>query len=99
MHAAASYAHLEILEYLLSIGGEINLRDDDGDTPLYVVESVAMAEWMIAHGADPALTNDEGLTVCSSPPVSPLIIIIISLPTSSLPLFTAPPSTRHSWTW
>lgn len=63
MHAAASYAHLELLEYLLSIGGDINLKDDDGDSPLYVVESVEMARWMVAHGADPSLTNDEGLTV------------------------------------
>lgn len=63
MHAAASYAHLELLTYLLSVGGDINLRDDDGDTPLYVVESVDTARWMVEHGADAALTNDEGLTV------------------------------------
>lgn len=68
MHAAASYAHLTLLGYLLANGGDINLRDDDGDTPLYVVESVEMAEWMVRHGADPGLTNDEGLTVC--PPLS-----------------------------
>lgn len=75
MHAAASYAHLELLEYLLSVGGDINLRDDDGDTPLYVVESVDTARWMVDHGADPSLANDEGLSVGS------LHIVVVGLRT------------------
>jgi hypothetical protein len=78
MHAAASYAHLELLEYLISIGGDINLRDADGDSPLYVVESVEMARWMIERGADPTIKNDDGLTVrpfyiLISPPPLPTI--------------------------
>ena len=63
MHAAASYAHTDILEYLISVGGDINLRDDDGDTPLYVVESVEMAMWMIERGAEWGVVNEEGLSV------------------------------------
>lgn len=63
MHAAASYAHLELLDYLLSVGGDVNLADDDGDTPLFIVESVAAARWLIEHGADPRHQNEEGLTV------------------------------------
>lgn len=63
MHAAASYAHTELLEYLISVGGDINLRDDDGDTPLYVVESVEMARWMVERGADVGVVNEEGLSV------------------------------------
>jgi hypothetical protein len=63
MHAAASYAHTDLLEYLISKGGDINLRDDDGDTPLYVVESLEMARWMIERGADWGLVNEEGLSV------------------------------------
>jgi ankyrin repeat protein len=68
MHASASYAHTDILEYLISVGGDINLRDDDGDTPLYVVESVEMARWMIERGAQWGVVNEEGLSVslCSS---------------------------------
>ncbi|KAK4688657.1 hypothetical protein P7C73_g1461, partial [Tremellales sp. Uapishka_1] len=62
MHAAASYSHLELLAYLLSQGGDINLPDADGDTPLYTVESVSTAEWLIQHGADASHQNDEGLT-------------------------------------
>jgi len=69
MHASASYAHTDILEYLISVGGDINLRDDDGDTPLYVVESVEMARWMIERGAQWGVVNEEGLSVslCSFP--------------------------------
>ena len=63
MHASASYAHTDILEYLISVGGDINLRDDDGDTPLYVVESVEMAQWMIERGAQWGVVNEEGLSV------------------------------------
>jgi hypothetical protein len=62
MHAAASYAHTDILEYLISVGGDINLRDDDGDTPLYVVESIEMIE----RGAEWGVVNEEGLSVSLS---------------------------------
>jgi hypothetical protein len=63
MHAAASYAHTDLLEYLISVGGDVNLRDDDGDTPLYVVESVEMARWLVERGADVGVVNEEGLSV------------------------------------
>ena len=63
-HAAASYDHLELLEYLISIGGDINISDDDGETPIFTVESLEMARWMVDHGADVQITNQEGLTVC-----------------------------------
>lgn len=61
MHAAASYAHLELLEYLLSKGGDINLGDEDGETPLFTVESVDFAREMIERGADPTRMNEDGL--------------------------------------
>lgn len=63
MHAAASYAHLELLNYLLSVGGDVNLTDDDGDTPLYTCESVEAARWLVEHGADAGHKNEEGMTV------------------------------------
>ncbi|WVO12854.1 hypothetical protein L204_100462 [Cryptococcus depauperatus] len=62
MHAAASYAHLPLLEYLLSKGGNINLPDDDGETPLYVVESVCVAKFLVERGADAKWKNNDGLT-------------------------------------
>jgi len=77
MHASASYAHTDILEYLISVGGDINLRDDDGDTPLYVVESVEMARWMIERGAEWGVVNEEGLSVSLCSPVlcSPVLLV------------------------
>lgn len=66
MHAAASYAHLPLLEYLVSVGGDVNLADEDGDTPLYVVESVPAAEWLVAHGADAAHKNGEGKSAAAA---------------------------------
>jgi ankyrin repeat protein len=64
-HAAASYAHLDLLEYLLSIGGDINITDNDGETPLFTVESIETARHLISKGADISLRNHDGLTVCT----------------------------------
>lgn len=62
-HAAASYAHLELLDYLISKGGDINHADSDGETPLFTVESVEVAKWMIERGAKYDVKNNEGETV------------------------------------
>lgn len=62
-HAAASYAHLDLLEYLISKGGDINHPDSDGETPLFTVESVEVAKWMIERGAKIDVKNHEGETV------------------------------------
>ncbi|KAF6749483.1 ankyrin [Ephemerocybe angulata] len=62
MHAAASYGHLHVLEYLISKGGDVNVTDDDGDTPLYTVESIDTAQYLVQHGAAIAYTNREGIS-------------------------------------
>jgi len=62
MHAAASYGHLDILTYLISRGGNVNVTDEDGDTPLYTVENTETAQILLDHGADPTWRNHEGLT-------------------------------------
>jgi ankyrin repeat protein len=62
-HAAASYAHLELLDYLITIGGDINIADDDGETPLYTVESIDTARFLVSKGADVAWRNSDGITV------------------------------------
>lgn len=59
-HAAASYGEMEILEYLLSVGANIALRDEDGDTPLLVSEKPEIFQRLIQAGADPHATNTEG---------------------------------------
>ncbi|KAI0691519.1 ankyrin repeat-containing domain protein [Cerioporus squamosus] len=62
MHAAASYGHLDILEYLISRGGDVNVTDEDGDTPLYVVENVRTAQFLVEHGAVVNRQNAEGIS-------------------------------------
>ncbi|WWC69474.1 uncharacterized protein I206_103415 [Kwoniella pini CBS 10737] len=65
MHAASSYAHIELLSYLISKGGNINITDDDGETPLFVVENLETAKFLIDNGAEITLKNEEGLTAAN----------------------------------
>ena len=63
LHAAASWSHAEILRYLVQAGGNINVVDADGESPLFVVETAEMARVLIELGADPTKRNAEGNTV------------------------------------
>lgn len=45
-------------------GGEVNLTDDDGDTPLYTVEDTETARFLVEHGAAIDHRNAEGVSVC-----------------------------------
>lgn len=63
-HAAASYAHTDIIEFLVKeAGATVDIRDNDGDTPLLFVEKPEVYELLIALGADANVrnTNGEGL--------------------------------------
>ncbi|CAN6674375.1 hypothetical protein TRVA0_052S00804 [Trichomonascus vanleenenianus] len=63
MHAAASWGHKDLLKFLAEKGGDINVRDDDGDTPLHVVETADMARFLVEEmGADFKLKNSEDQT-------------------------------------
>ncbi|ORY33797.1 ankyrin repeat-containing domain protein [Naematelia encephala] len=90
MHAAASYAHHPLLLYLLSKGGNINLSDDDGETPLFTVESIDTARLLIENGADPLVQNDQGQTAAEylqddHPEISSYLLSLVP-PTSSDPI-------------
>ncbi|TID29944.1 hypothetical protein CANINC_001455 [Pichia inconspicua] len=62
IHAAASYGNIELLRYLLQNGGNVNIQDKDGDTPLHHAESVDIARILIGEfGADYKIKNNEGL--------------------------------------
>ncbi|KAG2133651.1 uncharacterized protein EDB93DRAFT_1093111 [Suillus bovinus] len=63
MHAAASYGQLETLAYLFSQGGDVNITDEDGDTPLYVVEDTETAQWLLDHGSTLDHRNNDGASV------------------------------------
>jgi len=65
-HAAASYGHLDVLTYLISRGGNVNVSDEDGDTPLYTVENIETARFLVDNGADLTWRNHEGLTPAAS---------------------------------
>lgn len=63
VHAAASYGHKELLRYLVQHGGDINVQDAEGDTPLHHVEELDMARLLVAeYGADYKIRNKDGLT-------------------------------------
>ncbi|KAI8056426.1 ankyrin repeat-containing domain protein [Thamnidium elegans] len=62
MHAAVSYGQIDIVKYLLEKGANVNIEDFEKDTPLYVAETVEMAQLLLDHGADPKRVNEEGLS-------------------------------------
>jgi ankyrin repeat protein len=89
-HAAASYGHLELLEYLISKGGDINIADEDGETPIFTVESVEVARWLVEHGANVDVQNNEGQSVsrdysplsisdrCNGDPSSYVLLLLVA---------------------
>ncbi|CAM9701894.1 unnamed protein product, partial [Chrysoparadoxa australica] len=66
VHAAASYAHMQLLDWLVANGGNVGIQDSDGDTPLHHCEAVEPAQWLIAHGAEKEARNCEGLTAADA---------------------------------
>lgn len=63
LHAAASYGHRDLLKLLVQKGGDINVQDNEGDTPLHHTEDVETATMMVEQlGANPKLKNAEGQT-------------------------------------
>ncbi|KAG2060842.1 hypothetical protein BDR06DRAFT_388726 [Suillus hirtellus] len=70
MHAAASYGQLETLAYLFSQGGDVNVTDEDGDTPLYAVENTETAQWLLDHGSTLDHQNNDGVSVQNFPEIA-----------------------------
>ena len=62
LHAAASYNHIELLKTLVyEFKLDANITDEDGETPLFVVETVEAAQILIEDlGADVMVRNLEG---------------------------------------
>ncbi|KAF8422060.1 hypothetical protein EV426DRAFT_535702 [Tirmania nivea] len=64
LHATTSYNHIALLKKLvLEHGGDANIQDHDGDTPLFVAETVEVARTLVEElHADPNHRNELGLT-------------------------------------
>lgn len=60
VHAAVSYGHISLLQYLLSINADIRLKDVDGDEPIHYCEDPQVFEFLIENGADPTVLNYVG---------------------------------------
>ncbi|KAK1999584.1 hypothetical protein LX36DRAFT_669395 [Colletotrichum falcatum] len=64
VHAAASYNHLDLLRALVrEFGVNVDLRDEDDETALFVVETVDAAKCLVEElGADIAAKGADGIT-------------------------------------
>ncbi|KAF5377337.1 hypothetical protein D9757_008020 [Collybiopsis confluens] len=47
---------------LNSPGGDVNVTDSDGDSPLYTVENLETAQYLVEHGASIDRVNGEGIS-------------------------------------
>lgn len=65
IHAAVSYNHVSLLKSLVrNHGGNVNVEDHDGDTPLFAAETVEVAKVLVEElGADAGHRNSSGLMV------------------------------------
>jgi hypothetical protein len=64
LHAAASYNHVELLRSLVNeFQVYINLKDEDGETCLFVTETVLIAQCLVEEfHIDVEVRSDEGMT-------------------------------------
>ncbi|KAF8899936.1 ankyrin repeat-containing domain protein [Gymnopilus junonius] len=100
MHAAASYGQMHVLDYLISRGGDVNITDADGDTPLYTVENLETARYLVQHGAIVARQNMEGVSPIEHltedfPEIADYLRSTLDPSSVPFPQATAPPS-QHS---
>ncbi|MCJ1368306.1 hypothetical protein MMC16_007448 [Acarospora aff. strigata] len=64
LHAATSYQHLDLLRKLVTeFHANVNITDEDGETPLFVVETVEAAQCLVEElHADVSVRNTEDMT-------------------------------------
>jgi hypothetical protein len=52
-----------VLLFTYPVGGDVDITDEDGDTPLYAVENVETARFLVEHGATVNRVNNDGISV------------------------------------
>lgn len=63
LHAAASYNHNSLMRTLVNeFRVDPNIKDEDGETPLFVVETLEAAQVLEQIGVDLTIKNAEGVT-------------------------------------
>jgi hypothetical protein len=64
LHAAASYNHIDLLRSLVNeFQVDVNLKDEDGETCLFVTETVPIAQCLVEElHIDVEIRSDEGMT-------------------------------------
>ena len=63
LHAAVAGRKLEIVKAVLNAGADPNAQQQAGFRPMHEAgtnANRALAELLLAHGGDPALTSDDG---------------------------------------
>lgn len=67
LHAAASYGHEDLLRALIrDFNVNPSLKDEDGETCLFVAENVEIAKSLIELGVDTSVKNSEGQTAAET---------------------------------
>ena len=69
LNCACQIGSLDMARLLLDAGADVNLVDGQGDTPLIVIcrdgedeAQVALIQFLLEHGADPAIPGEDGRT-------------------------------------
>ncbi|KAK7903439.1 hypothetical protein LTR67_001459 [Exophiala xenobiotica] len=64
LHAASSYNHVDLLRSLVhEFNVDVNLKDEDGETCLFVAETVEVAKCLVEElHVDLGVRNEEGMT-------------------------------------
>jgi len=65
--ARSVFLSLSFHRIIILLGGDVNITDSDGDTPLYTVENIETARFLVEHGAIVARQNSEGVSVSVLP--------------------------------